>query len=151
MSPRIERIVIWLILLTVPVQGAAAATAALRGPAHYHAPAQAAQNESMTHDHAFASSQHVRHTHEQVRRHYHLPGDDAVVAVVRDAPRDDVDAAAERSSRVELVSAAFVAVLAEALPFHALDTVTRVHPWQVRKLLSHIPSRIERPPAILPG
>lgn len=53
-------LIAWLIALVLPVQGLAAATIGLRGPAHYH-------------DHA----QSPLH-HEHVEHHHHAPGEGAV-------------------------------------------------------------------------
>lgn len=183
-----KQCLIWAVLLAVSVQGAAAVMS-LRGPAHFHAAAEAARAPAAARKHAapayrahhnhhsavisalrgaaqlrgvaetaqarVAGDKHAAHrphparhssdhSHDQVRRHYHLPGSEAVW--VPDHAHNDTGTAAERASRVEPVGSAFVAVISEALVFTPTDATSSFAIGRAKKLVSCAPSRIERPP-----
>ncbi len=147
MSVLLQRAIIWLILLTVPVQGAAAAMAVLQGPAHYHLAMQTSRQHETSHAHAAHHSHGPQHRHDQVRRHYHLPGDGAVL--VQDDHQHDNAAVQARTAKGESVSAAFVALISASPAFHLPDRVNDIAIGKPKKLLSCIPRRIERPPRLL--
>jgi hypothetical protein len=150
MSVLAKHIVVWLILVTVPAQGLAAATTALRGPAHYHdavpVPDQL-RHARLTHAHYDSHDGHHAHeAHPGLQRHYHLPGEDAVV--VRDDPEHDATATGQRDPTSETVGAAFVALISDPLAFHLPDLIDAVGIGRVKKLLSCFCRRIERPPRL---
>lgn len=89
---------------------------------------------------------HSAHHHHQAQRHHHLPGSDAVV--VHDGSHTDTGATAERTSRGESVSPAFVAVTSEALVFKPIDAGAGFAISYAKKLESCSLSRIERPPRL---
>ena len=141
-----KRMVIWLILVAVSLQGVASVTAVLQGPAHYHLAPQA---PSVYHVEHTSAAQHSDHSHQgskQVRRHYHLPDEGAILA-----PEDqlrDVAAIEDRAAKGESVSAAFVALIPESLPFNILIGINSIEIDPAKKLCSSTPWRIERPPRL---
>jgi hypothetical protein len=139
-----RRVVVWLILLTVPVQGLAALMIALQGAAHHHAIDSTPARQAV---HSPASPSH--HTHEQVRRHYHLPGE--AVAVVNDEQSHDHAAAQSRNSEGEPATAAFVAMISGPPQFHPPTVTGGVAMGSPAKLQSCSLRRFERPPRILPA
>ena len=142
-----KRMVIWLILAAVSLQGVASVTAVLQGPAHYHLAPQA---PSVYHVEHTSAAQHSDHSHQgstQVRRHYHLPDEGAVLAP--DNQPNDVAAIEDRTSKGESVSAAFVALIPESPPLYILNGINNIEMYPAKKLLSTIPWRIERPPRLV--
>lgn len=144
MSVLVKRSFIWLLLVAVCIQGTAAVTASLRGPSHHHTGTEPASTppapDVQTRDH----SHQARHSHDEVRRHYHLPGEGA--DLVQDHRHDDPVTTAERTSRDKPVSAPFVAVTSDFPMFTPNDEVSSIAIGPAKKLLSCIPRRIERPP-----
>lgn len=145
-----KQILVWLILIAVPAQGLAAATAALRGPAHYHDAAPAPDrlhHASRAHAHSDPHvDRHAHHAHPGLQRHYHLPGEDAVL--VHDERDHDVAAAGQRAPESESGSAAFLALIPDPLAFHLPDLLDAMGIGRVKKLLSSFLRRIERPPRL---
>jgi len=135
-----------MMLLAVSVQGMAAITAGMRGPAHFHAAIEAAAASAAT---RAVHSHHARHSHAQVRHHYHLPGSDAVR--IAEHSHDDPGTAAKRTPKGESASAAFVAVISEPLVLTPPDATLCIGSGGTEKLLSCTPRRIERPPRSLPA
>ena len=142
-----KRIIVWLILVAVSLQGVASVTAVLQGPAHYHI---APQSPSVHHLQHTSASQHSDHSHQgskQVRRHYHLPDEGAVLAP--DDQRRNVAAMEDRAVKGESVSAAFVALLPAPLPLHTRKGINSIAIDPAKKLRSSRPWRIERPPRVI--
>ena len=141
-----KRIIVWLILVAVTLQSVASVTTVLQGPAHYHI---APQSPSVHHLQHTSASQHSDHSHQgskQVRRHYHLPDEGAVLAP--DDQRRNVAAIEDRAAKGESVSAAFVALIPESLPFNILIGINSIEIDPAKKLCSSTPWRIERPPRL---
>lgn len=143
---RAKRMVVWLILVAVSLQGAASVTAVLQGPAHFHLAPQAPGVHHLQHTGAAQHSDHSHHDAQQVRRHYHLPDEGAVLAP--DNQPHDVAAIADRSAKGESVSAAFLAVMPESLPLNIINGINNIEMYPAKKLRSSIPRRIERPPRL---
>lgn len=152
MSVLAKKLVVWLILVALPAQGLAAVTRALQGPAHYHSAAHAStQPEAAGTAHAsdHRHDSHPGHVHDRVKRHYHLPGEDAVV--VQDDQQNDPAAAEARNPRGESASAAFVALIPDCPALHLPDLDQRIGRDDVKKLFGCTLRRIERPPRHLPA
>jgi hypothetical protein len=65
MGSWIRTLFIWLLVLAVPVQGAAAATMAFCGPGHHGGGASAAMQATASADHAHLGGEHADHQHTQ--------------------------------------------------------------------------------------
>ncbi len=131
-------------LLAVSVQGVAAATPDLRGPEHYHETAARAPTVPQAqHRHEAHHPHHIDHGREEVRRHYHLPGEGAVL--VQDHRHDD-DAAIERTAKRKSAIPAFLAVIPQRPSLAAPDLGEAFTGGRRSHFLSCIPRRIERPP-----
>jgi len=144
MSALAKRSLIWLLLVAVCIQGTAAVTAALRGPSHHHTAIEAASTPPARDVGAMNHSHQARHSHDEVRRHYHLPGEGA--DLVQDHSHDDPVTAAERTSRDKPVSAPFVAVTSDFSMLTPNEEASGIAIGPAKKLLSCTPRRIERPP-----
>ncbi len=141
------RLVVWLIVLTVPVHALAAAMTALQGPAHHHAidrtPAAAPTRDNDSQHAQHALHDHP-HDHDSVRHHYRLPDEGAVI--VDDDTHHDAAAAQSRSAKSDSAGAGFAALVSRP---------TQLHPPRLAHALdiagaARVPDRplprIERPP-----
>jgi hypothetical protein len=142
----VAQLFVWLILITVPIQGLVAATAALRGPAHHHGAASAAVQTHARHAHTHDSLHvhHTQHAHEGLQRHYHPPGEGAVL--VNEDRENNGAPAGQIAPRGEPVSAAFIALMPDSPTLHHPDLHDALPSARLRKLRSYIPRLIERPP-----
>ena len=146
MSTIATRMIVWIVLLTLTVQGLAALTTTLRGPAHYHSTSPTPAPQA-GHSHASHHTERSHHAHDQVRRHYHLPGDGAIV-VHDDRQHDDI-AVESSNPKGESVSAAFVGLVSNSPQWHPPHLANVMDIGSAAKLRSCSLRRIERPPRFL--
>ena len=160
---------VWTVLLALCVQGIAAVISSVRGPVHVHgasrpAPASEAAQGARRAGHfdavlalaaGYAQAVHLaprahhasHHHHGDAQRHYHLPGSDAVL--VQGVTHDDGAMRAERTSRGESASAAFVALIPEGLVLAPVHAGAGFGIGPLEQLISCTLHRIERPPRSL--
>ena len=148
-----RRLLIWLLAFALPVQAAACATAAVRGPAHVHqraAGAVALEDFRRAPPHGVFLDRRVApdlghahvHAFDLPQRHPHARFDPSVVKLGggADAAIADENAAPASSA------AAFVAVLPAPPPWHAGPRASFPAPGRDARFFSLPPAPPEKPP-----
>ena len=150
-----RRLLIWLLAVALPVQAAACATTAIRGPAHVHqrtggavaledfrrTPPQAVFLDrraapDLGHAHAHA------HAFDLPQRHPHARFDPSVVKLGGAADAADADESAAPASP----AAAFAALLPAPPPWHAGPRASFPAPGRDARFFSLPPAPPEKPP-----
>lgn len=150
---RCARACVWLLALSVALQGSAMAMTRASAPAHFHTAVSPSQTPGFTADSApdpmldlvrVVQNHHgsAPHRHSAVERHEHEAGADNVVYLDDDAAgADAVKSPAGKRAAADLdTPIVTVSVANLEAPFRAIDVAPRC------AYESHIGARLERPP-----
>lgn len=150
--PNTQRLLVWLLLCVLPVQGLAAVLVQRFGPLHFHSQADGAQDPMRGWQdfrrqidgegrHAMAS----HHAHDDVARHHHPAGVDASAVVVASDPGD----AAQSDEAPAGASGALAQVIGPLGGTAMAPPTAAREPWPAASattIRSWLPASIERPP-----
>ena len=132
-----KRFVVGLIVLALPVQGLAVATADLRAPAHYHDELRSADQRATS------------HAHGGVEHHFHA-ADEGAIEVVEDDDHHHETAALEQGAAKKGSSGAFDTVLHSRAILDPHQTARFAIAGKTGRFPPLYPDRLERPPKFLP-